>query len=84
MDYVTIIGFVAAVLTTVAFIPQVLKAVKTKSTKDISLGMYVIFCSGVFLWFVYGMLILSWPVIIANILAFSLALIILSYKIKYK
>jgi MtN3 and saliva related transmembrane protein len=53
MDYVTIIGLIAAALTVIAFFPQLMKVWKTKSTKDISLGMFSLFCSGVFLWFVH-------------------------------
>jgi MtN3 and saliva related transmembrane protein len=84
MDYITIIGLMAAALTVIAFFPQLLKVWKTKSTRDISLGMFSIFCSGVFLWFVYGILIKDPPVIIANFLVFIQALIILMFKVKYK
>jgi len=84
MDYITIIGLVAAALTTIAFFPQLMKIWKTKSTEDISLGMFSIFCVGVFLWFVYGILINDSPVIIANFLIFIQAFIILIFKLKYK
>ncbi len=84
MDYITIIGFGAAILTTIAFLPQVIKTWKTKSTRDISLGMFTLFTIGVFLWLVYGILIKSSPVIIANIFIFTFALIISIFKIKYK
>ena len=84
MDYMTIIGFMAAALTVIAFFPQLTKVWKTKSTKDISLGMFSIFCGGVFLWFVYGILTQDSPVAIANILVFIQAFIIMMFKLKYK
>lgn len=83
MDFVTIIGFIAASLTTIAFLPQVIQTWKTKSAKDISLKMYVILGTGMFLWFLYGIMLLSWPVIVANAIAFILSLIILIFKVKY-
>ena len=84
MDYVTILGFFAGALTTMAFVPQVTKIWKSRSTKDISLGMYSAFVLGVFLWFLYGLFIKSYPVIIVNVVTFVLALIILIFKIRYK
>ena len=84
MDFITIIGLMAAALTVVAFFPQLMKVWKTKSTKDISLGMFSIFCSGVFLWFVYGILMQDPPIMVANFLVFIQALIILMFKVKYK
>ncbi len=84
MDYVTLIGLVAAALTAIAFFPQLMKVWKTKSTRDISLGMFSIFSSAVFLWFIYGLLISNLPVIIANFLVFVQAFAILVFKVKYK
>jgi MtN3 and saliva related transmembrane protein len=84
MDYITIMGLVAAALTVIAFFPQLMKVWKTKSTKDISLGMFSIFCVAVFLWFVYGILSEDPPVTIANFLVFIQAFIILTFKVKYK
>jgi MtN3 and saliva related transmembrane protein len=84
MDYITIMGLVAATLTVIAFFPQLMKVWKTKSTKDISLGMFSIFCVAVFLWFVYGILIKDTPVTIANFLVFIQAFIIVVFKVKYK
>ena len=84
MVYAEIIGFAAGTLTTISFLPQVLKIVKTKHTKDISLGMFIMLNTGIFLWFVYGVLLSSLPVIIANAISFILALIIVIFKIKYK
>jgi len=84
MDYVTIIGLAAAAITVVSLFPQLVKIWKTKSTKDISLGMFLLFCGGVFLWFVYGILMQDLPIIVANFLGFIQTLIILIFKVKYK
>ena len=79
-----IIGLAAAILTTSAFLPQVIRVVKTHSTKDISLAMFIIFCIGIFLWLIYGILIKDVPIIIANAATFVLAGIILVYKVRFK
>ena len=84
MDYVTMIGLAAAAITVASLFPQLVKIWKTKSTKDISLGMFLLFCGGVFLWFVYGILLQDLPIIIANFLGFIQTLIILILKVKYK
>ena len=84
MYYVTVLGLTAAVLSTISFFPQLLKTWKTKSARDISMGMFSIFCAGVFLWLVYGILINNLPVIIANLFTFIQAFIILLLKNKYK
>jgi MtN3 and saliva related transmembrane protein len=84
MDYVTMIGLAAAAITVVSLFPQLVKIWKTKSTKDISLGMFLLFCGGVFLWFVYGILMQDLPIIVANFLGFIQTLIILILKVKYK
>ena len=73
----------AAVLSTVSFFPQVIQAYKTKHTKDISRATFIIFCIGVALWLVYGILIKATPVILANIATLILGLLILAMKIKY-
>ena len=83
MDMVTAVGSVAAFCTTVAFLPQVVKVYKTKSARDLSLPMYVIFSIGVLSWLVYGILDKSLPIIIANIITFVLALYIIGMKVKY-
>lgn len=76
------VGYVAAVLTTAAFLPQVIKTVKTGETKDISLGMYVMLCSGVALWLVYGLMLHALPIIIANAVTLILSAMILIMKVK--
>ncbi len=84
MTAIMILGLVAAGLTTVAFIPQVHKTWKTKSAKDLSLGMYLIFTSGVILWLIYGILKDDIPIIAANVVTLSLTLVLLYFKIFYK
>ncbi|NGP75359.1 hypothetical protein G3570_01850 [Balneolaceae bacterium YR4-1] len=84
MTAIMILGLVAAGLTTVAFIPQVHKTWKTKSAKDLSLGMYLIFTSGVVLWLIYGILRKDIPIIAANAVTLSLTLVLLYFKIFYK
>ena len=78
-----LIGYIATVLSIVAFFPQVAKAWKTKSTKDISFPMYFIFTVSQAIWLTYGILITSWPVVVANVTIFLLALSILLLKLKY-
>jgi len=83
-DYVNALGLMAGSLTTVAFLPQVLKTWRTRATSDISLGMFAIFSSGTLLWAVYGALIHSLPIVIANGVTLVLALTILYFKIRYR
>ena len=78
------IGFFGAFCTTIAFLPQALKVWKTKSTKDISLYMFVIFTIGVLSWLVYGIIISDLPIILANAVTLILSLFILILKLKYK
>lgn len=84
MDYITVVGLVAAALTVASFFPQLMKVFKTRSTRDISLGMFSIFCVAVFTWSAYGVLTNDLPVIIANVLVFLQALVIVAFKVKYK
>lgn len=81
---ITIIGLLAATLTTISFLPQAIKTWKTKSTKDISLGMFLMFTTGVLLWLIYGVLIKDIPLIVANTVTLCLASTILWFKLKYK
>jgi len=83
MNWITAIGLVAAALTTVSFLPQVIKILKTKHTKDISLLMYVSFITGIILWLVYGISLKELPIIIGNGITFILAVIVLILKIRY-
>ena len=83
MKIAFIIGLMAAVLSTVSFLPQVIQIFKTRHTKDLSLATFVLFSIGVVLWLIYGILIKEIPVILANITTLFLALFILVMKIKY-
>ena len=78
------IGFLAAFCTTFAFFPQAVKVWKSKSTRDISLYMFIIFTIGVLSWLIYGITISDLPLILANAVTLALSLFILIYKIKYK
>ena len=84
MDLVSVIGFAAAVLTTVAFVPQVIRAWRSRSTRDISLPMFLVLALGIILWLIYGVLIGDWPLIIANVVTLILVLMILFLKLRYK
>ena len=81
--YLAYLGYFAGFCTTIAFVPQVYKIWKTKSAKDISLVMFIIFLIGVFCWLIYGIFINAMPLIIANFVTLILAFIILIGKIKY-
>ena len=78
------VGLAAGALTTVAFLPQVIRIFKTRTAKDISLSMYLIFCTGVCLWLAYGFLINSWAILIANSMAIVLSGIVLVMKVRLK
>jgi len=71
-------------IVSIAFLPQVVKTIKTKQTKDISFWMYLIFLIGLLAWLIYGILIKDLPVIIANTATFLLAGLVFIFKIKYK
>ncbi len=77
------VGRVAGTLTTFAFVPQVLRVVRTRHTRDLSLGTFALFCGGVALWLWYGLWLGSLPIVVANGATLVLALIILGYKIKF-
>ncbi|MEO9211197.1 MAG: SemiSWEET transporter [Ginsengibacter sp.] len=84
MSTTTIIGLLAAIATTSSFLPQALKTIQTRNTFGISLGMYSIFSFGTLLWFIYGIMDIDWPIIIANGITLIFACVILAYKIRYK
>ena len=75
---------IAAVLTTFAFLPQVIKVIKSKDTESIALGMYLMQVLGIALWLAHGLVIQDLPLILANSVSFILSGIILVYKIRYK
>ena len=83
MTTVEALGYVAAGFTTIAFVPQALKVYRTKSARDLSLPMFILFTIGILFWLIYGILIKSSPVIAANAVTFVLASIILFHKFKY-
>ena len=80
---IDLIGSVAAVLTTASFVPQAWHSFKTRDVSGISLGMYSVFTVGVALWLVYGILLFSWPLMIANSITLALAATILGMKLRF-
>lgn len=83
METLTIIGYCAGFLTTLAFLPQVIKVYKTDSTKDISLLMFSMMCAGITLWLYYGIQLDEMPIILTNAITLVLASIILFFKVKH-
>lgn len=83
MNYIEIIGFIAAILTTAAFLPQVYKTWKTKDVSGLSLPMLLIFFVGILMWLIYGFLKNSPPMIFANSITIVSAFLLMYYKIKY-
>jgi len=82
-NWLTLFGLLAAVCTTIAFLPQVIKTIKLKETKDISLIMYIVLTTGIVLWIIYGILIKDFPVMIANAVTFILSATVLFLKVKH-
>jgi MtN3 and saliva related transmembrane protein len=80
---IEMIGYIAAFLTTIAFLPQAIQSWRTKDLSGISLGMYSLFTIGVGLWLVYGLIIEKWPLILANACTFALAISILFLKLRH-
>ena len=77
------LGLIAGCMTTCSFIPQVVRTYRTRSVSDISLSMYLLFCSGVAMWIVYGVLIGSVAVTAANVVSLVLSASILAMKLRY-
>lgn len=84
INYLTTLGLAAGLLTTIAYLPQVIKTWKSKSAQDLSWSMLIVLCIGIVLWLVYGFSVQDVPVIAANILTLVLVSIILVLKIRYK
>jgi MtN3 and saliva related transmembrane protein len=84
MDTITLTGYIAGTLTTISFVPQVLRTWKLRETKDFSLAMLLLFAAGMLLWTAYGIWINSFPIIAANVITFGLVLILLGMKIRYR
>jgi MtN3 and saliva related transmembrane protein len=78
-----VVGMAAGTLTTLAFLPQVLKIYRTKSARDVSYLMFLIFSTGVLLWLIYGILIGSAPIIAANVVTLALAVVVIVLKLRY-
>jgi MtN3 and saliva related transmembrane protein len=83
MESIDLVGYVAATLTTAAFLPQVFQIWQSKSTKDLSLPTLLSFIAGVSMWLIYGLLVKSAPIIVANAVTLVLNLVILRFKLKY-
>lgn len=83
MSTIDWMGGIAASLTTSSFIPQVWQVWRSRHTKDISLGMYTIFTGGVTMWLIYGVMLDSWPIIIANGITVALAGTVLVMKLRF-
>ncbi|TSE25844.1 Sugar transporter SemiSWEET [Tepidimonas sediminis] len=78
-----VIGTLAATLTTISFVPQAWLTWRTRDVAGISPGMYALFALGVALWLVYGILLRAWPIIVANAITLTLALLILTMRLRY-
>ncbi|RZA16944.1 MAG: hypothetical protein EOP93_14350 [Lysobacteraceae bacterium] len=76
-------GYVAATCTTLSFVPQAVKTIRTRDTSGISLWMYVVFTVGIACWFGYGIFLQSWPMIVSNAITFLLSTTILGLKLKH-
>ena len=80
---VELLGFVAAALTTLCWLPQTIRAVRARDTASLSLSTFAVFAAGIFLWLVYGVMIGSWPVIVANVFTLALNLVIVFQKLRH-
>ena len=83
MHFHDLVGYAAGFLATAAFVPQVAKTIKARSARDISLGMYVLFCTGIGLWLLYGVLIASWPMVVSNFVTLVLSGAVLFLKLRH-
>jgi MtN3 and saliva related transmembrane protein len=79
-----LLGYIAATLTTFSFLPQVIKIIQHRSVKDISLIMYIFFSVGIVLWLIYGIMMSSLPMILANTITLMLNLVIIYLKLTIK
>ena len=84
LNYIDFFGFSAALLTTIAFLPQLYKTWQTKSAEDVSLIMLILFITGLICWIIYGLKIHSIPILVANVVTFIFNFSILILKIRYK
>jgi MtN3 and saliva related transmembrane protein len=84
MECKQIIGLAAGVLTTISFLPQLLRTIKTRSSRDLSIGMVCFFLFGIILWLIYGVMAKALPIILANGVTLILASILLVLIIRYR
>lgn len=84
MTFVDSLGLVAGTLTTIAFVPQVLKIWVSKSAEDVSIFMFAVFSLGVLLWLAYGIALGAWPIIIANVVTLVLSILVILLKYRYR
>ncbi|MGY8964536.1 MAG: SemiSWEET family sugar transporter [Flavobacteriales bacterium] len=75
-------GWIAALLTTISFVPQAIKVIQSRSTEAISLWMYILFTLGIAAWLAYGIHLNDMPMMIANVITLSLAIVILTVKVR--
>ena len=83
IDTPRIIGLVAGILTTSSLLPQLIRTLKTKSAKDLSLGMFLFFVLGIVCWLTYGIMVGEWPIIVANAITLVMGVILLVCKIRF-
>ncbi len=81
---IDLVGYVAAVLTTIAFVPQALTSWRTRNLSGVSLPMYSIFTAGVAMWLAYGVMLGSWPIIVANTITLALSGTVLALKVMHR
>lgn len=79
-----LVGYIAAILTTAAFVPQAWKSWRTRDLSGVSLPMYSMFTAGVALWLLYGLMLGEWPIIIANTITLTLAGVVLGLKVRHR
>ncbi len=84
MSISDLLGYCAAFLTTISFVPQAWQTFRTRDVSGISLGMYSVFTLGISLWLVYGLLLQAWPIVCANAVTLALASAILGMKLRYR
>ena len=81
---IDVVGTAAACLTTISFVPQAWQSFRTRDVSGISLGMYSVFTVGVALWLVYGVLMDSWPIVVANAVTLVFSIAILAMKLRFR
>ncbi len=81
---IDVVGSAAACLTTISFVPQAWQSFRTRDVSGISLGMYSVFTAGVALWLAYGLLVDSWPIVVANAVTLVFSIAILAMKLRFR